>query len=211
MKTDYIKSIEARHPVLSVCSKDIGSAVDLMISSIKGNGTIFTCGNGGSSADSDHIVGELMKGFHLKRKLSDEVRKEFSDLFVDGGNIADNLQGAIRAISLCGNMALISAFANDVNADFIFAQQIYGLGNAGDILICLSTSGNSKNIIKAAMTAKFKKMIVVGFTGSGGGELKTICDITIKVPSTITPEIQEYHQIIYHAICAEIENRLFYI
>ncbi len=211
MKTDYIKSMETSHPVLSVCSKDIGSAVDLMISSIKNNGTIFTCGNGGSSADSDHIVGELMKGFHLKRKLSDEIRNEFSDLFPAGGDIADNLQGAIRAISLCGNMALISAFANDVNPDFIFAQQIFGLGNAGDILICLSTSGNSKNIIKAAMTAKFKKMKVIGFTGSGGGELNSICDITIKVPSSITPEIQEYHQIIYHAICAEIENRLFHI
>ncbi len=151
-----------------------------------------------------------MKGFHLKRPLSAEqitaLRQASPD---DAENIAANLQQAIPAISLVSSVALATAFANDVNSEFIFAQQVFGLGNCGDVFLGISTSGNSRNIIQAIKVAKSLGMVTVGLTGESGGAMKSICDITICVPASSVVDIQEMHLPVYHALCAELEERFF--
>lgn len=163
---------------------------------------LLICGNGGSSADSGHIVGELMKGFLRKRPLSQAQKEVY-------GALGEKLQQALPAIDLTAQSALMTAFANDVDPSMIFAQQVYGYGEAGDLLLAFSTSGNSPNIINAVTVASAKGMRTIGFTGDTGGSLKQQCDICICVPAMHTHQIQEYHLPIYHALCAMVEEFFF--
>ncbi len=171
---------------------------------------LLICGNGGSAADSLHIVGELMKGFLLPRKLEgtkqSKIRKKFPD---SAEYLINNLQGTLPAISIVSETALLTAYANDQAPDLSFAQQVLGHGKRGDILIAISTSGNSKNIIYAAQIAKVQEMKIISLTGETGGKLIEISDILINVPSNETYIIQEYHLPIYHTICAAVENEFF--
>jgi D-sedoheptulose 7-phosphate isomerase len=171
---------------------------------------VLTCGNGGSAADSEHIVGELMKGFMLRRPVPDELRHRLRAQFAELGDVlADHLQGALPAISLVSQAALISAFANDVAADMVFAQQVYGYGQPGDVLIGISTSGNSLNVINAIRVARTLGVKTIGLTGRTGGAMLSLCDVCIRVPSDQTYEIQERHLPIYHALCMVVEEEFF--
>ena len=207
----YLLNLIQKYPEIEGCIADIDLAIEIILNTINCNGKVLTCGNGGSASDAEHIVGELMKGFMHPRNLESKEIEPFLQLYPETGNeIVKNLQKPIPAISLTSNMAFITAYSNDVNPEYIFAQQVYGLGNKGDVLLCLSTSGNSKNVINAAMVAKVKGVNIIGFTGKSGGMLKEYADVLIKAPSLITPEIQEYHIAIYHTICAQIEEDIFY-
>ncbi|MDR1981538.1 MAG: SIS domain-containing protein [Tannerellaceae bacterium] len=197
-------------PELSVCKETISSAFGYMLACYRNRGLIMTCGNGGSASDAGHIVGELMKGFKLKRPITPEQRQRLeASCAGDGGYLADHLQGAIPAISLVSQTAISSAFINDVAADMVFAQQVFGYGKTADLLIGLSTSGNSANVVNACKVAKALGMKTIGFTGEQGGILSGICDVTITVPAHETYRVQEYHLPIYHALCAMLEKEVF--
>jgi len=198
------------HPALSVCRDDIRSAFELLIECYSGNGKLLVCGNGGSAADSEHIVGELMKGFILQRKLPEE-QQEFlhREAPEEAEFLIQSLQQALPAISLVSHTALMTAYANDKAADCIFAQQVLGYGLEGDVLLAISTSGNSANVLYALRVARMKKMKIIGLTGEAGGKMVNACDVTIRVPSNITYQIQEYHLPVYHCLCACVENEKF--
>ncbi len=154
-------------------------------------------------------MGELMKGFLKKRPLSPEEKQRLKALGPEGERLAEQLQGAIPAVSLVNSVGLGTAFANDVAPELVFAQQIYGLGKPGDALVAISTSGNSKNVILAILAAKAKGVKVVGLTGESGGKMASLCDCVVKAPSDSTPEIQEYHLPIYHYLCQKVEKDNF--
>ena len=189
-----------RYPQLNICKNDIENALALMIDTYKKGGKILVCGNGGSSADADHIVGELMKGFLKDRKVTDERIPQ---------ELREKLQGALPAISLSAHTSLMTATINDNDADMIFAQQVYGYAKNNDLLIAISTSGNSKNVVNAVKVAKSLGIKKIALTGKTGGELKQLADVTICAPSTETYKIQEYHLPIYHYLCASVENEIF--
>jgi D-sedoheptulose 7-phosphate isomerase len=181
-----------------------------MKESTKSHGKYLICGNGGSAADSDHIVGELMKGFVLKRPIEAELKMKLELSFPDEAYyFVENLQMGISAISLMSHSALTSAFSNDRASDLIFAQQVLGYGKKGDVLLAISTSGNSKNVVYAAQIAKAMGLKVVSLTGSEGGKLRKISDVLINVPEVETYKVQEYHLPIYHIICLILENEFF--
>ena len=190
-----------RYPQLNICKNDIENALSLMIDTYKKGGKILVCGNGGSSADADHIVGELMKGFLKDRKVTDERIPQ---------ELREKLQGALPAISLSAHTSLMTATINDNDADMIFAQQVYGYAKEDDLLIGISTSGNSKNVVNAVKVAKSLGIKTIALTGETGGELKQLADVTICAPSTETYKIQEYHLPIYHYLCAETEKEMFH-
>ncbi|MEK3724601.1 D-sedoheptulose-7-phosphate isomerase [Paenibacillus sp. FSL H8-0034] len=199
-----------KYPELIVCLPDVEKAAELLKQTFHGGGKLLLCGNGGSASDSEHIVGELMKGFRSKRYLSDEARSSFLKQFPDAGDfLADHLQGALPAISLVSHSALITAYANDVSAEMIFAQQVYGYGKRGDTLLGLSTSGNSANVARAIQVAKVQGLHTIGLTGNQGGQMAELCDVTIRVPWELTPDIQERHLPIYHALCIMLEEEFF--
>ena len=203
-----IDNLKARYPALASCT--VQDAVEEIIACYNRNNKLLVCGNGGSATDSLHIVGELMKGFLLPRKLEKKKRIEIETLFPETAQyFIDNLQGALSAISLVSETALSTAYANDQAPDLSFAQQVLGYGNLGDVLIAISTSGNSKNVIYAAQMAQVQGMKVISLTGITGGKLKTLSDILINVPSKETYVIQEYHLPIYHTLCAAVENEMF--
>lgn len=195
-----MKDLLKRYPVLSDCSEEIEKALELMIETYKNGGKILVCGNGGSASDSDHIVGELMKGFLSPRKVTDErISPE----------LRENLQGSLPAISLCSQNAIMTAFINDVKPDMMFAQQVYGYAKSEDLVIGISTSGNSGNVVNAVKVARDMGVKTIALTGANGGKLSEICDVTIKAPETETYKIQEYHLPIYHYLCAETEKYFF--
>jgi phosphoheptose isomerase len=198
------------NPSLEVSRNCIYKAFETIVDCYKQGGKVLICGNGGSASDSEHIVGELMKGFLLKRPLCGKAKKEIEELFpADCQYLADNLQGALPAISLVSNTAISSAFINDVQPDMVFAQQVYGYGKPGDILLGLSTSGNSTNVINAVKISKVLGLKTVGMTGEAGGKMKELCDVTICVPAKETYRVQEFHLPVYHALCAMIEEEFF--
>ena len=205
----HLSNMLKRYPVLSVCESDIQKAFKLIKESYHNGGKLLVCGNGGSAADSGHIVGELMKGFMLRRVLPTDIQQKIKESAPHGDYISQNLQGALPAISLVSEAPLISAYANDVTADMVFAQQVYGHARVGDCLICISTSGNAKNVLYAAETAKVMGMKTIALTGKSGGELKQACDVSICVPSAVTPEVQEYHLPVYHTLCMMLEEEFF--
>lgn len=197
-----------KHPKISNCKTDIEKAFQCLTNTYDNGGKVLICGNGGSAADSEHIVGELMKGFNLKRELSPSEKAVFSK-YENGQYIANNLQKALPAISLVSQTSLITAFANDVAADMLFAQQVYGYAKKNDTLIALTTSGNSQNIINAARTAEALGCNVLSITGNGGGEIKDNSTVCIRLPAISPYEVQEYTLPLYHALCAALEERYF--
>ena len=205
-----IEDLVDRYPALNFVYKDILESLNIIIECYKSGGKLLVCGNGGSAADAQHIVGELMKSFILPRKISSDLEIQMNNIAgEDCRYLMDNLQGALPAISLQGELALSSAYANDVAPDLSFAQQIFGLGNKNDALLAISTSGHSKNIIYACKVAKLKGMKIVSLTGITGGKLKLQSDVTICAPANETYKIQEYHLPIYHTICLALEEEFF--
>ncbi len=201
---NFVDKLITSFPNLKNLQVDIEAATELIIKSFNSGNKLLLCGNGGSAADCEHISGELMKGFLLKRNLNDQDKSNFSI-----NEVADNLQYGLPCIPLTSFSSLITAVSNDNDASMIFAQGVYALGHAGDILVALSTSGNSKNIIFAADAAKAKGMTVIAITGEKSSKLSGISDVTLKMPSTETYRIQEYTLSVYHAICAEIEQYFY--
>jgi D-sedoheptulose 7-phosphate isomerase len=207
---EILNNMIIRYPELSFCEDSIYYAISVIIDCYNNKGKLLICGNGGSASDAQHIVGELMKGFVLPRKISQEKQNTIIELFPENADyLIENLQGTLNAISLVGETALSTAYANDKAPDLAFAQQVLGYGNKEDILIAISTSGNSKNVIYAAQIAKVNGMKVISLTGSSGGILKSLSDVTINVPSDETYIIQEYHLPVYHALCLALENEFF--
>lgn len=196
--------LTARYPALSPCRPDIEAAFQIMVDSFRAGGKLLACGNGGSAADAQHIVGELMKSFVLPRHLPEEVYRRLDDVY-----LCANLQGALPAISLIGESALTTAYANDCAPDLAFAQQVLGLGRPGDVLLGITTSGNSKNVLYAAKVARAQGMKTVMLTGAGGGKAAELADAIICVPETETFKVQEYHLPVYHALCLAIEEEFF--
>lgn len=199
-----------RYPMLESIKKDIILAYHLMESCYSRGGKILIAGNGGSAADAEHIVGELMKGFKLPRKLPPVLQEKLISEDMELGHVlAENLQGALPAIALDGHLALSTAYMNDCNPLLCFAQQVNGYGNPGDVFWGISTSGNSKNILYAATTARAKGLKVVGLTGAKDSQLSALSNVCIKVPGTETYKIQELHLPVYHCLCLMLEDHFF--
>ena len=205
-----INELLKRYPCLESARKDIAKAENTLITAFKNGNKLLICGNGGSCADCEHIVGELMKGFLSKRPLSEEQKAEMKAKCPEiDEKYFSLLQRAVPAISLPSFTALNTAFCNDVEPELVFAQSLIGLGRKGDILFCISTSGNSKNVVAAALTAKALGLKTMGLTGKTGGRLKSICDICVCVPETETFKVQELHLPVYHYLCARVEKAIF--
>ena len=204
------KDLLARYPQLEVCVDSIEQAFDLLVATFERGGKLLLCGNGGSASDSAHIVGELMKCFLQKRPLPSALRQSMKERNPGLPEpILNQLQGALPAIDLGESLALGSAFGNDVNPEYVFAQQVLGLGREDDALIGISTSGNATNVVAAMQVAKGIGMRTVALTGRDGGQIARIADVAIVVPSRETFQIQELHLPIYHALCAAIEEAFF--
>ena len=202
------KELFERYPSLKECERDIDKALNLLRDTYTSGGTVYVCGNGGSCSDSDHIVGELMKGFLKKRPISPEEKQAFVDIFGDEA-FSSKLQSAIPAVSLTAQSAIISAFANDVDPELVYAQLVYGYATENDLVIGLSTSGNSKNVVYAQMAAKVKGAKTISMTGMKESKLSELSDVTIRVPECETFKIQELHLPVYHYLCAAIEDDFF--
>lgn len=206
----HIDLLVERYPSLESAKEDIVAAYLLLEESYENGGKLLVAGNGGSAADAEHIVGELMKGFKLSRKpetdFAERLVAENQEL---GSVLAENLQGALPAIALDGHPALSTAYMNDCEPLLCFAQQVNGYGKSGDVFLGISTSGNSKNVLYAATTAHAKGMKVIGLTGAKDSKLKDMSDVCIKAPQTETYMIQELHLPIYHCLCLMLENRFF--
>ena len=198
-----------RYPALNVCREDILKAYECAKETYAHGGTVFCGGNGGSSSDSEHIVGELLKSFKMHRAIDANTETALGAFGADGAYLCEKLEGSLAAVSLISQTGVLTAFANDKAWDVAMAQQLYGLGRAGDCLFALSTSGNSKNCVYAAMVAKAKGLKAVGFTGAGGGKMKNVCDVCICVPETETYKVQELHLPVYHCLCAMLESEFF--
>jgi phosphoheptose isomerase len=200
-------SLLERYPVLRSCERELIAAFDLLAEAYRNGNKLLVCGNGGSAADSEHIVGELMKGFLKPRPISaaDTAKLEAAG----GREIASRLQGALAAISLPSQMSLLTATANDGDYDLTFAQQVYGLGRPGDALLAISTSGRSKNVCNAVIVAKAFGLKSIALTGGTGGDLASLADVAIKVPSDNVAEIQELHLPVYHWLSTELEAAFF--
>lgn len=206
----HIELLIKRYPELESAKSSIIAAYDIMEECYDHGGKLLIAGNGGSAADAEHIVGELMKGFEKPRKLSEEYRKklELTDREM-GAVLGNNLQGSLPAIALDGHFALTTAYMNDCEPLLCFAQQVNGFGMQGDVFVGISTSGNSKNVIYAAIVAKAKKMKVIALTGSMDSKLSEIADVTIRSSETRTYMIQEQHLPIYHCLCQMLEDNFF--
>ena len=201
-----------RYPALKECVADVVRAYDVLETCFSSGHKLLIAGNGGSCADAEHIVGELMKGFKRKRKCPETFAKELMAVDgIRGAELAQKLQGGLPALALNGHPGLHSAFINDV-ADgglLTYAQQVYGYGKEGDVLLGISTSGNSKNVMNAAVVARALGMKVIGLTGKSGGELAQFADVAVKAPASETYMIQELHLPIYHCLCLMLEERFF--
>lgn len=210
MKHTILNDLMARYSQLAVCKEDIAKAFAVLSESYHNDGKLLICGNGGSAADAEHIVGELMKGFKSPRLLDEASQQKLKDIDKEKGSLlAENLQGALPAIALDGHPALTTAYINDCDPLLCFAQQVNGYGREGDVLLGISTSGNSKNVIYAAVTAKAKGMKVVGLTGAKDSKLSELADVCIQVPETETYKIQELHLPVYHCLCLMLEEEFF--
>lgn len=199
-----INELVERYPQLEDCVGDIGRAFDVITEAYKQDAMLYICGNGGSAADAEHMVGELMKSFYFRRPVQEDFIREVNDPY-----IANNLEGALRAIALTGSGSLATAFANDVAPDLVFAQQVYGYGRPGDVLMGISTSGNSTNILHALKVARTKEMKTIGLSGQSGGDMAALCTVCIRVPEEETYKVQELHLPVYHALCRMLESHFF--
>jgi len=206
----HIDLLLQRYPVLEACREEIVTAYFVMQESYERNGKLLIAGNGGSAADSEHIAGELMKRFKLPRPVTSEFADKLKAIDpVRGTALAKILERGLMAIPLVAHEALSTAYINDVDGLGVFAQQLFGYGREGDVFLGISTSGNSKNIMNAAVVAKALGMEVIGLTGASGGELSEIADVAVKVPETETYMIQELHLPVYHCWCLMLEEYFF--
>ena len=195
-----MRELLERYPALTECREDIEKAAELLVEAYSNGGKVLCCGNGGSASDSEHIVGELMKGFLLARRVTDERIPE---------DLRDKLQGSLPAISLPSQTSVSSAFVNDCDPEMVYAQLVYGYARENDLLIAISTSGNSKNVVAAARVAKAVGIRVIALTGKKESRLSEIADVCIKAPETETFKVQECHLPIYHYLCANTEAKFF--
>ena len=206
----HVDLLIERYPCLETCKDDIIAAYDILEETYAAGRKLLVAGNGGSASDSEHIVGELMKEFKLKRKIysaqADRLRKIDEEM---GSVLAEHLQGSLPAISLVGEPSLTTAFMNDAVPVLIFAQQVNGLGHAGDVFLGISTSGNSLNVLYATVAAKSKGLKVIGLTGQKENKLEKYADVCIRVPETETYKIQELHLPVYHCLCLMLEEKFF--
>jgi D-sedoheptulose 7-phosphate isomerase len=222
-----IDQVVDRFPELSECRTSITEAYELLESVYVRSNKVLVCGNGGSAADSEHIVGELMKGFRKKRPVSGELKNRLltgfgsqnrienkmsagsEELSEIGALLAENLQAPLPAVALTGHPSLTTAYVNDVKPELVFAQQLLGFGKPGDCLIGISTSGNSKNVVNAVYLARALDIRTIALTGGNGGKLGALADICICVPETTVHLVQELHMPVYHTLCAMLEDRFF--
>ncbi|EJZ69836.1 MAG: SIS domain-containing protein [Lachnoanaerobaculum sp.] len=213
MKESIIRILEElleRYPELKEQRDNILAVYKVLEESYVNGGQLLVAGNGGSAADSEHIVGELMKAFIKPRKLQDDLQNKLKTVDEKLGTVlADNLQGALPSIAVTGHVGLSTAYLNDCNPLLSFAQQVNGFGREGDVFLGISTSGNSENILYALVTAKAKGMKTIGLSGRDGGKMKEFCDEIIIVPEKETFKIQELHLPVYHALCLMLEERFF--
>ena len=210
-----IETLLQNHPALTACRDAVESARDLLTDTYRAGGKLLLCGNGGSAADCDHIAGELLKGFLSHRPLSEEDCLALAESLPDGEAdpdlylLAGQLQGGLPAVSLPAQTAALTAVCNDTDPALIFAQLTWALGQAGDTLVCLSTSGNSRNVVLAAKAAKTKGLRVLALTGENDSKLSELSDVTVQVPAHDTYRVQEYHLPVYHYLCAAVEEAFF--
>ena len=209
-KDQILPEMLNRYSRLDHLKEHIKKAAETIIETYKNSGKVLVCGNGGSCSDADHIVGELMKSFEGNRPLAKPLQDKLTELSPETGKmLAEKLQQGLPAISLTVHQSLITAIANDINGEVIYAQQVVGWGNTGDVLIGLSTSGNAQNVIDAMIVAKAKGLTTIGITGETGGKMKEWSDILINVPERRTAYVQELHLPVYHAICMMVEKEIF--
>lgn len=207
---DYIAQLIERYPVLASVENEIRTAYQVLEKAYTNHKKLLVGGNGGSCADAEHIVGELMKGFVKKREIPEKMQERLLGLDQElGKHLANGLQSSLRAIAITGHVGFSTAFANDVDPEMTYAQQVNGYGDEGDVLLAISTSGNAKNLIYAALTARAKDMPVILLSGKDGGKLRAIADVSIVVPNQETYQIQELHLPIYHALCLQLEDKFF--
>ncbi len=207
---DHLASLFEKYPVLRECEADLNSALRILVAAFEAGNKLLVCGNGGSAADSEHIVAELMKGFLKPRRISEADAGQLkSKAGALGSEIAGKLQGALPAVSLVSQTSLISAVANDTSADMVFAQQVYGLGKPGDVLLAITTSGNSRNVINAVAVAKTFGLKTIALTGRSGGAVAPMADVAIRVPADRVAEIQELHLPVYHWLCIATEEKFW--
>ncbi len=207
---NHLDELIDRYPVLAVNRAAVDAAFRALCDCYGSGGKLLVCGNGGSAADADHIVGELMKGYLKRRPVPGELRARL--LAADpslGQALAENLQGSLPAVNLTAGSALLSAFGNDVRPDLAYAQAAFGHGGKGDVLLGISTSGNASNVRSALVVGRAVGMTTIGLTGKGGGAMAGLCDILIAVPAARTFEVQELHLPVYHCLCAMVEERFF--
>lgn len=206
----HVNLLIERFLCLKTCKDDIIAAYNILEESYSAGRKLLVAGNGGSASDSEHIVGELMKEFKLKRKIYSAQADRLMKIDEEMGTVlAEHLQGSLPAISLVGEPSLTTAFMNDAVPVLIFAQQVNGLGCAGDVFLGISTSGNSQNVLYAAVAAKSKGLKVIGLTGAKDNKLMQYADVCIRVPETETYKIQELHLPVYHCLCLMLEDRFF--
>jgi D-sedoheptulose 7-phosphate isomerase len=206
----HLNHLTDRYPKLIVCRDDIAKAYEILEKAYLGGGKLLVSGNGGSASDSEHIVGELMKEFKLKRKVYADQAAALKSIDPELGQmLSENLQGALPAISLTGHSSLTTAYMNDSEPELIFAQQVNGYGSPGDVFMGISTSGNSRNVLYAAVAAKAKGLKVIGLTGEKDNKLMRYADVCIRVPETETYKIQELHVPVYHCLCLMLEEKFF--
>lgn len=207
---DYIAQLIERYSVLASVENEIRTAYQVLEKAYTNHKKLLVGGNGGSCADAEHIVGELMKGFVKKREIPKKMQERLLGLDQElGKHLANGLQSSLRAIAITGHAGFSTAFANDVDPEMTYAQQVNGYGDEGDVLLAISTSGNAKNLIYAALTARAKDMPVILLSGKDGGKLRAIADVSIVVPNQETYQIQELHLPIYHALCLQLEDKFF--
>jgi D-sedoheptulose 7-phosphate isomerase len=211
MMTEFHPAIQAltnEHPELRGILGNLQATFDLLVAGFQGGGNLLLCGNGGSACDCEHIAGELMKGFLLKRPLTSPEKTALA-IAGDDGILQAHLQRALPVLVLHGLTGMSTAFLNDVDGDLAFAQQAFAYAHPGDVLLGISTSGNAKNVCFAAIAAKARGTKVLGLTGDNGGWLADLCDVCIRVPAHETYRIQELHLPVYHSLCIALEQRLF--
>lgn len=206
----YLDDLVIRYPVLDTIRKQILGAYEILQDCYEADGKLLIAGNGGSCADSEHMVGELMKGFLKRRPVPEQMARRLAAVDSERGMLlAKRLQRGLPAIALTGHNALTTAFANDVNGDMSYAQQLYGYGRPGDVFLGISTSGNAENVMFAVTAAKALGMKTIGLTGKDGGALGRSCNIAIIVPEQETFKIQELHLPVYHALCLMLEEHFY--
>jgi len=207
---DHLQQLIERYPALKPAKDDISAAFNIIVNSYGNGGKLLIAGNGGSASDAEHIAGELMKTFAKKRTLPDSFIADVAAVDTEIAQyLVPRLQPGLPAIALSGHASLNTACINDIDGNITFAQQVYGYGKEGDVLLGISTSGNSKNVLYAAAVAKAKKLKIIGLTGTGGGNLKKFADVCICVPETETWKIQELHLPVYHLLCMMLEDHFF--